>query len=168
MTRKETRLGPTANGLACPPSPTRVTLRAPPPNDGTPIDEGRRVNRNRTWLCVSLRKALNKKCDELGFRTWCRDDVDANEFFIRLRHLLFVPDDFRLPFAGNLLAARPHQPPLYAARLEQLVRYFTNFWVSHSVVKEIWGQFGNRGPRTKNHNRWLAQRAAQSCRQPQS
>ncbi|CAN7976060.1 unnamed protein product, partial [Ixodes persulcatus] len=95
-------------------------------------------------------KALNNKRDELGLRILCRDDVDVNEFFIRLRHLPFVPDDFRLQFAGDLLAARPHQPPLHAARLKQLVRYFTNFWLSNNIVKEIWGQFGNRGPRTTN------------------
>ncbi|KAG0415528.1 hypothetical protein HPB47_007292 [Ixodes persulcatus] len=101
-------------------------------------------------------KSLNKKRDELGLRTLCRDDVDVKEFFIRLRHLPFVPDDFRLQFAGDLLAARPHQPPLHAARLEQLVRYFTNFWLSNNIVKEFWGQFGNRGPRTTNMTTWRA------------
>ncbi|KAM7284556.1 hypothetical protein ISCGN_001650 [Ixodes scapularis] len=95
-------------------------------------------------------KALNKKRDELVLGTLCRDDVDVNEFFIRLRHLPFVPDDFRFQFAGDLLAARPHLPPQHATRLEELVRYFTNLWISNNVVKEIWDQFGNRGPRTKN------------------
>ncbi|KAG0418938.1 hypothetical protein HPB47_004481 [Ixodes persulcatus] len=105
---------------------------------------------NTSQTAMGPPKALNKKRDELGLRILCRDDVDVNEFFIRLRHLPFVPDDFRLQFAGDLLAARPHQPPLHAARLEQLVRYFTNFWLSNNIVKEIWGQFGNRGPRTTN------------------
>ncbi|KAM7309482.1 uncharacterized protein ISCGN_013113 [Ixodes scapularis] len=95
-------------------------------------------------------KAINTKRDELGLRALCREDPEVNKWFVRIRHLPFVPDHCRLLFSSDLLAAKPNLPQLNAARLDQFIRYFRNFWLSHSIIREIWGQFGNRGPRTTN------------------
>ncbi|CAN7985032.1 unnamed protein product, partial [Ixodes hexagonus] len=95
-------------------------------------------------------KAINTKRDELGLRALRRDDPEVNKWFVRIRHLPFVPDHCRLLFSSDLLTAKPNQPQLNAARLDQFVRYFRSFWLSHSIIKEIWGQFGNLGPRTTN------------------
>ncbi|CAN7945583.1 unnamed protein product, partial [Ixodes hexagonus] len=95
-------------------------------------------------------KAINSKRDELGLRALCRDDPEVNKWFVRIRHLPFVPDHCRLLFSSDLLTAKPNQPQLNAARLDQFVRYFRSFWLSYSIIKEIWGQFGNLGPRTTN------------------
>ncbi|XP_042148915.1 uncharacterized protein LOC121837372 [Ixodes scapularis] len=95
-------------------------------------------------------KAINTKRDELGLRALCRDDPEVNKRFVRIRHLPFVPDHCHVLFSSDLLAAKPNLPQLNAARLDQFIRYFRNFWLSHSIIREIWGQFGNRGPRTTN------------------
>lgn len=72
------------------------------------------------------------------------------EWFFRIRHLPFVPEEFRLDFSKDLIAAKPQQPALNAARLDQFARYFSSFWLSQVPIKDIWGQFGNLGPRTTN------------------
>lgn len=95
-------------------------------------------------------KALNTKRDELGLRSSCKQNGDVARWIERVRHLPFVPDDFREAFSRDLLAARPHASPLDSARLEQFAKYFDSFWLSNAVVKDIWGQFENDGPRTTN------------------
>lgn len=69
---------------------------------------------------------------------------------MRVRHLPFVPDNFRLRFASDLLSVKPDLSPLNAARVEQFERYYRDFWLSNTLLRDRWGQFGNRGPRTTN------------------
>ncbi|KAM7292949.1 hypothetical protein ISCGN_026082 [Ixodes scapularis] len=100
-------------------------------------------------------KAINAKRDELGLQTLCRYNPAVHAWFTRVRHLPFVPDAFRLELASDLLSDKPSLQPLNAARLDQFVRYFRGFWLTNSLLKEIWGQFGNRGARrTKNVEGW--------------
>lgn len=95
-------------------------------------------------------KALNTKRDELGLRSICTHINVVARWFQRVRHLPFLPDDFREDFSRDLLAARPLVSPLDAARLEQFAKYFEGFWLTNEVVKDIWGQFENDEPRTTN------------------
>ncbi|XP_064472579.1 uncharacterized protein LOC135387145 [Ornithodoros turicata] len=96
-------------------------------------------------------KAINKKRDELGLKVLCRENAEVNRWFVRVRHLPFVPDDFRLAFADDILSVKPDLPPLHAARLALFDRYYRAYWLTNSLLKDRWGQFGNRGPRTTNH-----------------
>ncbi|KAG0440721.1 hypothetical protein HPB47_016202 [Ixodes persulcatus] len=96
-------------------------------------------------------KAINARRDELGLKTLCRDNPAVHAWFTRVRHLPFVPDAFRLEFASDLLSDKPSLQPLNAARLDQFERYFRGFWLTNSLLKDIWGQFGDRGARTTNN-----------------
>ncbi|KAG0415798.1 hypothetical protein HPB47_007029 [Ixodes persulcatus] len=96
-------------------------------------------------------KAINARQDELGLKTLCRDNPAVHAWFTRVRHLPFVPDAFRLEFASDLLSDNPSIQPVNAARLDQFERYFRGFWLTNSLLKDIWGQFGNRGARTTNN-----------------
>ncbi|XP_064467392.1 uncharacterized protein LOC135378319 [Ornithodoros turicata] len=95
-------------------------------------------------------KALNTKRDELGLKKLCAEHSGVALWMTRVRHLPFVPDEFRLQFAEDLLAAHPDLPPLEAARLQRFSRYFARFWIQNAVIKDICGQFKNTGPRTTN------------------
>lgn len=95
-------------------------------------------------------KAINTKRDELGLRGLYKNNPLVNEWLRRVRHLPFIPDDFRLEFAADLIAARPPLAPLDTARLQQFANYVEGFWLSNPIVKDVWGQFGAEGPRTTN------------------
>lgn len=62
----------------------------------------------------------------------------------------FVQDEFRLELAKDLITSRPPLAPLNNMRLQQFANYVGGFWVSKLNVKDIWEQFGARGPRTTN------------------
>lgn len=72
----------------------------------------------------------------------------VHEWLRRPRHVPFVPDDFRLEFAADIIAARPPLALFDSARLQQFVIYMEGFWLSNPVVKDVWGQFGAKGPPT--------------------
>ncbi|KAG0422392.1 hypothetical protein HPB47_001780, partial [Ixodes persulcatus] len=74
----------------------------------------------------------------------------VHEWLRRVRHLPFVPNDFRLDFAADFIAARPSMAPLDSARLQQFAVYMSGFWLSNPTARDVWGQFGAGGPRTTN------------------
>uniref|UniRef100_A0A914W1D5 Uncharacterized protein n=1 Tax=Plectus sambesii TaxID=2011161 RepID=A0A914W1D5_9BILA len=48
------------------------------------------------------------------------------------------------------------------AQMQEFCRYFTSYWLSMPLIRNIWGQFGNSGPRTTSyvegwHNRLHSQ-----------
>ncbi|KAM7299103.1 hypothetical protein ISCGN_019670 [Ixodes scapularis] len=75
-------------------------------------------------------KALNTKRDELALRGLSNSNPLVHDWLRRVRHLPFLPGDFRLDFAADLIAARPSVGPLYSARLQQFAVYMSGFWLS--------------------------------------
>ncbi|KAG0412770.1 hypothetical protein HPB47_010089 [Ixodes persulcatus] len=97
-------------------------------------------------------KAINQKRDALGLRSVCRSNPDVSLWFTRVRHLPFLPEAFRLEFARDLTTSLPQGlSPLVTAELSAFGTYFQNFWIDSSSVQNLWGHFGNTGPRTTNH-----------------
>ncbi|KAG0418120.1 hypothetical protein HPB47_005115 [Ixodes persulcatus] len=109
------------------------------------------IFRTATGCAFHFAKAINARQDELGLKKLCRDNPAFHAWFTRVRHLPFVPDAFRLEFASDLLSDKPSLQPLNAARLDQFERYFRRFWLTNSLLNDIWGPFGNRGARTTNN-----------------
>lgn len=73
-------------------------------------------------------KALNEKRDSLGLRQLSRTNLDVQLWFSRVRHLLFVPDEYRLQYARDLIGAPPRTGrPLADAQLQCFAAYFENF-----------------------------------------
>lgn len=74
-------------------------------------------------LCFHFAKAISTKRGELDLRGLCNSNTSVNEWLRRVRHLPFMPDNLRLEFAADLIAARPTLAPLDAARLQQFANY---------------------------------------------
>jgi hypothetical protein len=107
-------------------------------------------------------KAINSKRDELGMKEACleKDENGAlthqanslKKFFKRVRHLCFLPDHLRIQFARDFLNARPVYPSaLINAQLTSFCDYFTAYWLSVPMIRDVFGQFNNFGPRTTNY-----------------
>ncbi|KAM7312158.1 hypothetical protein ISCGN_009063 [Ixodes scapularis] len=108
---------------------------------------------SQTWIrgcAFHFAKAVNTKRDELGLRGFSNSNPLVHELRRRVRHLLFVPNDFRLDFAEDFIAARPSVAPLDSARLQQFAVCMSRFWLSSPTARDVWGQFRAGGPRTTN------------------
>jgi hypothetical protein len=73
------------------------------------------------------------------------------KWFKRVRHLPFLPDHLRLNFSNDLLRTQPYiTSPIVHAQWLQFCSYFRDYWVNTNFIRDVWGQFGNSGPRTTN------------------
>uniref|UniRef100_A0A914ULM2 MULE transposase domain-containing protein n=1 Tax=Plectus sambesii TaxID=2011161 RepID=A0A914ULM2_9BILA len=107
-------------------------------------------------------KAINAKRDGLGLKVHCteKDEHGAlthqansiKKWFKRVRYLCFLPEHLRLHFAQDLLRAVPiYTSPMINAQMQEFCKYFTGYWLSMPLIRDVWGQFGNSGPRTTNY-----------------
>uniref|UniRef100_A0A914WXP0 MULE transposase domain-containing protein n=1 Tax=Plectus sambesii TaxID=2011161 RepID=A0A914WXP0_9BILA len=107
-------------------------------------------------------KAISAKRDGLGLKAYCKEK-DANgvlshqansikKWFKRIRYLCFLPEHLRHCFARDLLRAVPIYPSaIINAQLHEFCLYFESYWLGCPLIRDVWGQFGNSGPRTTNY-----------------
>uniref|UniRef100_A0A914WL60 MULE transposase domain-containing protein n=1 Tax=Plectus sambesii TaxID=2011161 RepID=A0A914WL60_9BILA len=104
-------------------------------------------------LFNSLRQAMVTRFGHLGnlpHSIWLFDFKPAAmgaciDVFNPLKHL-------RLHFAQDLLRAVPiYTSPMINAQMQGFCKYFTGYWLSMPLIRNVWGQFGNSGPRTTNY-----------------
>uniref|UniRef100_A0A914XJ59 MULE transposase domain-containing protein n=1 Tax=Plectus sambesii TaxID=2011161 RepID=A0A914XJ59_9BILA len=112
--------------------------------------------------CHPFIKAINAKRDGLGLKVHCTEKDEhgvlthqANsikKWFKRVRYLCFLPEHLRHCFARDLLQAVPIYPSaIINAQLHEFCLYFETYWLGCPLIRNVWGQFGNCGPRTTNY-----------------
>uniref|UniRef100_A0A914UQ12 MULE transposase domain-containing protein n=1 Tax=Plectus sambesii TaxID=2011161 RepID=A0A914UQ12_9BILA len=107
-------------------------------------------------LFNSLRQAMVTRFGHLGnlpHCTWLFDfEPAAMGACIDVFNPLKVQEHLRLLFAQDLLRAVPiYTSPMTNAQMQEFCKYFTGYWLSMPLIRDVWGQFGNSGPRTTNY-----------------
>ena len=93
-------------------------------------------------------QAIWRKVQALGLATICTDpqDLSLKHFVQKMAAIAFCPQAFVRPAWMSVQQEAPQ-----IARVDELVTYFSNTWVSGSYQVRQWNYYKVDGPRTNNH-----------------